>query len=79
MEICPKCQSRRIHRSRTRSAFERFRRTITGKRPFRCSECGWRGWAADIGIPEGAGTAGRDDLHADKPAPDLDAIDAGMK
>jgi hypothetical protein len=22
---------------------------MTGKRPYRCSACGWRGWGADLG------------------------------
>ena len=46
---CPKCESARVHRSRTRSAWERWRREITGKSPFRCQRCGWRGWKADLG------------------------------
>lgn len=55
MDTCPKCNSKRVHRSRTRSAFERFRRDLTGKVPFRCEDCGWRGWAADTGPVSGHG------------------------
>lgn len=41
---CPKCDSRSIRRSPTRSRWERLRKDITGKRPYRCRECQWRGW-----------------------------------
>src|SRR5262249_35813753 len=46
---CPKCKSERAHRSHSRSRWEAWRREITGKRLFRCAECGWRGWAVDSG------------------------------
>jgi hypothetical protein len=41
---CPNCQSTRLRRSATRSRWERWRKEITGKRPYRCCECNWRGW-----------------------------------
>lgn len=44
MVSCPKCRSNRVHRSRTKTAWERLRRDFSHKRPFRCDECGWRGW-----------------------------------
>jgi len=47
MQQCPKCQSDLIHRSRSRSRWEQWRKQITGKRPYRCSKCGWRGWAIE--------------------------------
>jgi hypothetical protein len=49
MQQCPKCRSENIHRSRARTAWENWRRDITGKRPFRCHGCGWRGWSVDRG------------------------------
>ena len=49
MKQCPKCDSPQIHRSRSRTRWESWRREITGKRPFRCPACGWRGWGADTG------------------------------
>lgn len=49
MLTCPKCGSTKVYRSKTRSAFERWRREITGKAPFRCHRCAWRGWRADVG------------------------------
>ncbi len=69
MDSCPKCRSRKVHRSRTRSGLERLRRTLTGKAPFRCGECGWRGRAFDFGDVNHAGsvavtTGDEPDLHA---------------
>lgn len=51
MSHCPKCQSDNIRRSRTRSRWERWRKEITGKRPYRCRACNWRGWLP-IGVGE---------------------------
>ena len=47
MRQCPQCKSEAIHRSRTRSRWEAWLKGITGKRPYRCHVCGWRGWGAD--------------------------------
>jgi len=47
MDSCPACGSNRVFRSKTRTAFERFRRQFTLKRPYRCHSCNWRGWAPD--------------------------------
>lgn len=44
MSHCPKCKSDHIRRSRTRGRWERWRKEITGKRPYRCRACSWRGW-----------------------------------
>ena len=44
MSRCPKCSKENVHRSRTRNWWERWRKEITGKRPYRCSSCNWRGW-----------------------------------
>ena len=49
MDHCPKCKSEKIHFSRSKSRFEIWRKRITGKRPYRCFDCGWRGWAPDMG------------------------------
>ena len=49
MHQCPRCTSDRIHFSRTKSTWEAWRRKITGKRPYRCPGCAWRGWAPDSG------------------------------
>lgn len=70
MENCPKCESKRVHRSRTRGVLERVRRNLTGKAPFRCPDCGWRGWAFDFGgvnhapEPGGPGEVAEPDLTA---------------
>jgi hypothetical protein len=41
---CPKCHSKSLRLSRTRSRWERWRKEITSKRPYRCRACQWRGW-----------------------------------
>jgi hypothetical protein len=41
---CPKCSSKDLRPSHTRNRWERLRRDITGKRPYRCRACQWRGW-----------------------------------
>ena len=51
MPLCPKCHSASLRRSATRSRWERWRKEITGKRPYRCRACRWRGWKR-IGIVE---------------------------
>jgi hypothetical protein len=47
MQICPKCRSNRVHRSRSRNLWEKIRRDFSHKRPFRCAACGWRGWGQE--------------------------------
>jgi hypothetical protein len=41
---CPKCNSEDVRLSRTRNRWERWRRDISGRRPYRCRACNWRGW-----------------------------------
>lgn len=47
MDQCPKCKSADIHLSRSRSKWEKWRKEVTGKRPFRCLACAWRGWGIE--------------------------------
>jgi hypothetical protein len=54
--------------------FERFRRNFTGKAPFRCDDCGWRGWAFDFASGRDAGVG----QVSESPEPDLEAIDREM-
>ena len=49
---CPKCNSTNVRRSRTRSRWERWRKEITSKRPYRCRACNWRGWLRPGIIPD---------------------------
>jgi len=49
MGQCPQCKSNRVHRSRSRTRWERWRKQITGKAAYRCVDCDWRGWALDTG------------------------------
>ena len=48
MHNCPECDSDAVHRSRVQSRWEAWRREFTGKRPFRCHACGWRGWGPEV-------------------------------
>lgn len=41
---CPSCRGWRVHRSKARTFYERFRKSRTDRRLYRCEECGWRGW-----------------------------------
>ena len=43
-EPCARCGGRNVHRSRVNGVYERFRKWHTPTRPFRCADCGWRGW-----------------------------------
>ena len=49
MQHCPSCRSERDYTSRARSRWESWRKARTGKRPYRCRACDWRGWAQDSG------------------------------
>jgi hypothetical protein len=87
MNVCPICHSGVVNRSRSRGWWEKCRKAVTGKRPFRCGACAWRGWSVDLGQetglrsdappPEPSGLAAtgfaRDDRRRDV---DFDAIDA---
>jgi predicted RNA-binding Zn-ribbon protein involved in translation (DUF1610 family) len=41
---CPQCGSFTLFRSRHRDWKEALRKQLTGKRPYRCHKCRWRGW-----------------------------------
>ena len=41
--LCPRCVAR-THRSRTRGLNEKLVKALTSYEPYRCQECGWRGW-----------------------------------
>jgi len=43
-KTCPSCGALRLFRSRHRGFYESLRKQLSGKRPFRCHKCGWRGW-----------------------------------
>lgn len=64
MPHCPKCHSTNLRRSPTRNRWERWRKEITGKRPYRCRACQWRGWK-EIGLSESDRR-----LSDTRPAPD---------
>ena len=74
MNACPRCGSNRVHRSRARTFWERFRRDFSQKRLFRCDACLWRGWGVDTGERRAALP---DQVHETDP-PDFKAIDAAL-
>ncbi|MBI3652598.1 MAG: hypothetical protein HY231_16375 [Acidobacteria bacterium] len=41
--FCPDC-GYQLHRSHSRSVYEKFVKRVSRRRLFRCHECGWRGW-----------------------------------
>jgi UDP-GlcNAc:undecaprenyl-phosphate GlcNAc-1-phosphate transferase len=45
---CPSCLKPAAHRSKARTAFERFRKARTQRRLYRCEKCGWRGWLTPL-------------------------------
>lgn len=45
---CPRCGSNSVRLSQTKTRFEHLRRSMTNKRPFRCQDCRWRGWATPM-------------------------------
>jgi hypothetical protein len=48
VQQCPKCTSTRLHRSRTRTRLESWRKyTGVGGLLYRCHACGWRGWGRE--------------------------------
>jgi predicted RNA-binding Zn-ribbon protein involved in translation (DUF1610 family) len=44
---CPSCHSYAIYRSKFRG-FEVVKKYFTPERPYRCHDCGWRGWLESI-------------------------------
>ena len=71
---CPACRSVDLHRSRSRSLYERIRRRLTAHRLFRCDSCGWRGWLPilDYGVRDA-------NMVPRRAVPDFVAIDAVVR
>jgi hypothetical protein len=73
LPTCPKCQSATLHRSASRTLFERLLKKMTIKRLHRCSECAWRGWAR----PSPIGTSLKTAVMCSEP-PSMDEIDQAL-
>lgn len=43
---CSRCGEYKLHKSRTRSQFEKYIKTLTYYRTYRCHSCNWRGWVS---------------------------------
>ena len=41
---CPVCSNNQFFQSSNRNFFEKIRTIIFFKKPYRCHECGYRGW-----------------------------------
>ena len=41
---CPKCGDPSLHRSHTTKISERLKKFLSGRLPYRCHKCQWRGW-----------------------------------
>jgi predicted RNA-binding Zn-ribbon protein involved in translation (DUF1610 family) len=73
--LCPKCGTARLHRSRSTSRTEELRKKYSSKRPFRCQECGWRGWIDEAHLRYPMRVPGMKKLKVtgrDVPVPDFD-------
>ena len=51
IQACPACGHHDVHHSRFRGWAERLRFNLTGRVPFRCHQCNWRGWREDAAPP----------------------------
>jgi FlaA1/EpsC-like NDP-sugar epimerase len=69
--VCAACSSTSIQRSRVTGVIEHIRRQFTARRPYRCYECGWRGWIMVVPAPVGHG-------RTVSTTPDLLDIDAAL-
>ena len=69
--FCPSCGGRDVHHSRLRSRFEMLRLFLTGRAPFRCRTCRWRGWRRN----DGARAAELRIIHQDLTDAELERLD----
>lgn len=73
--LCPKCGTARLHRSRSTSRAEEWRKKYSPKRPFSCQECGWRGWIDEAHLRYPMKVPGMQKLKVagkDVPIPEID-------
>jgi hypothetical protein len=45
LQGCPRCGKFPVMLSHRRGWWDRLRSHVTGKNPYRCQSCRWRGWA----------------------------------
>jgi len=43
---CPKCGEYVFHKSHTKNAYEKIKKRLLRRQPYRCHKCGYRGWVA---------------------------------
>jgi hypothetical protein len=73
--ICPVCAQADVHHSRFRSWRDRLRWRITGRVPYRCHQCDWRGWRHDTSR---TGDGPRE-IHRQLTDVELEHLDPGAK
>ena len=69
--LCGNCSSSHLYRSQISGAWEHIRRQFSEKRPYRCSDCGWRAWIHVFISP-----SPRTDAAVQRP--DLRGLDLGL-
>ena len=72
MISCPRCGSADVHHSRLRSWIETLRVSVTGRAPFRCHHCDWRGWRREARPRSGAQIR---EIHHDLTDAELEKLD----
>jgi len=71
---CPQCGSDDVHHSRPRSWAEQLRGRLTGRTPFRCHACDWRGWRREPGV-HGEPLAHLREIHPDLTDAELERLE----
>jgi len=47
MNPCPKCGVYSFHKSHTKNYYEKSRKRLLRQQPYRCHDCGYRGWISN--------------------------------
>jgi hypothetical protein len=75
MERCVNCGSQMIYPSKTRTRWEKLRKQVTAKRPFRCHCCEWRGWGIELGPKYGSDDIALASQLFSPQSPDLETVE----
>ncbi|HVZ19508.1 MAG TPA: hypothetical protein VG871_00520 [Vicinamibacterales bacterium] len=74
-QACPACGAHDVHHSRFRSLLERLRFNLTGRVPYRCHQCDWRGWRQITSRPG----EGLREVHKQLTDDELDGLDPDQR
>jgi hypothetical protein len=72
-ESCPGCGAHDLHHSRLSGRLERIRWRLTGRVPYRCHSCQWRGWRRGDSTRSSAEALRR--IHRDLTDAELERLD----